>query len=343
MSDKTETPTPKRLRKARELGDSPHSAALTQSIGFIVALAVAPAALAALSFRSAELVRAAIERPDRPLSALEVALTVLGLSAPLLAAAALASGAAGAVQTGGVVSASKLTPRLERLNPWSGVEQLFTWERSFAVVRALVVAGIVVYFAYDTLRKYAPDVAFGVGEAAAAPVFASAMARRIAWTTALVALAIGAIDFVVMHRAFIRRSRMSKDEIKREYRESEGDPEVKAARRRAHHEALAGSALNAVKKATVLIVNPTHLAIALRYDEEHDEAPLVVAQGTGELARKMVDAARAYAVPVVRDIPVARALQEIEVGDEIPEALYEAVAEILREVWESEKTSPDQP
>lgn len=341
MSDKTETPTPKRLRQAREQGDSAHSAALTQSIGFIAALAVAPAALAALAWRSAELLRSAIRRPDQPLSAFEVALTVLGLSAPLLAASALASAAAGAVQTGGAVSPRKLAPNLERLNPWSGLKQLFTWERSFGIGRSLVVAGIVGYFAYDTLRKYAPDVAFGVGEASAAPLLASVMAQRIAWTTALFALAIGAIDFAVMHRAFIRRNRMSKDEIKREYRESEGDPEVKAARRRAHHEALAGSALNAVKDATILIVNPTHLAIALRYDEEQDEAPLVLAQGTGELARKMIDAARAYGVPVVRDVPVARALREIEVGDEIPEALYEAIAEILREVWETERLSAD--
>lgn len=90
----------------------------------------------------------------------------------------------------------------------------------------------------------------------------------------------------------------------------------------------------AVKDATVLIVNPTHLATALRYrEDEEDEAPRLLAQGQGDLAQRMIDAARAYGVPVVRDIPVARALAELEVGDEIPEQLYEAVAEILREAW----------
>jgi FlhB-like protein len=134
---------------------------------------------------------------------------------------------------------------------------------------------------------------------------------------------------------------MSKDEIKREHRESEGDPEIKAARRRAHQEMLAGATLNAVKNATVLVVNPTHLANALRYRDDEDDAPEVIAQGRGELAQKMIDAARAWGIPVVRDVPLARALSDLEVGDQIPEALYEAVAEVLREIYEQAPETPD--
>ena len=129
---------------------------------------------------------------------------------------------------------------------------------------------------------------------------------------------------------------MSKDEVKREYRESEGDPGLKAARRRAHQEALTGATLGALKTASVVIVNPTHLATALKYSEEEELAPSVIAQGQGEMAKLIVDAARAYGVPIVRDVPVARALNELEVGDEIPEVLYEAVAEILREIWQAD-------
>jgi flagellar biosynthesis protein FlhB len=137
---------------------------------------------------------------------------------------------------------------------------------------------------------------------------------------------------------------MSKDEVKREHRESEGDPEIKAARRRAHHEALAGSMIAAVKDATVLIVNPTHLATALRYDDNEDEAPLVIAHGEGDLARRLIEAAHAYNVPVVRDVPVAHALKELTLGEQIPEALYEAVAEVLRELVGSEAAAAaDQP
>ncbi|HEY3498920.1 MAG TPA: EscU/YscU/HrcU family type III secretion system export apparatus switch protein, partial [Polyangiaceae bacterium] len=142
---------------------------------------------------------------------------------------------------------------------------------------------------------------------------------------------------LVVQRAWRRRHRMSKDEVRREYRETEGDPEIRAKRKRAHQEALAGSILNAVKEATVVIVNPTHLASALRYVEEEDQAPKLVAQGQGELARRIVEAAHAYGIPCIQDVPVARALAEIEVGEEIPEVLYEAVAEILREVFEQSR------
>src|SRR5690606_4533533 len=149
-------------------------------------------------------------------------------------------------------------------------------------------------------------------------------------------LALAAGDVLATRHSWLKRLRMSSDEVKREHREAEGDPELKGARTRAHRELLAGASLNAVKEATVVIVNPTHLATALRYDEDQDDAPMVVSQGAGDMARRIVEAAHAYGIPVVRDVPVARALFELEVGDEIPEALYEAVAEVLREVHEAE-------
>jgi len=92
----------------------------------------------------------------------------------------------------------------------------------------------------------------------------------------------------------------------------------------------------AVKDATVLIVNPTHLATALRYQENEDDAPTVLAHGEGDLARRLIEAAHAYNVPVVRDVPVAHALRELQLGEQIPEALYEAVAEVLRELLAAE-------
>jgi flagellar biosynthesis protein FlhB len=137
---------------------------------------------------------------------------------------------------------------------------------------------------------------------------------------------------------------MTKAEVKREHRETEGDPQIKAARHRAHRDMLAAATINAVRDATVVIVNPEHLATALRYVEGEDDAPKVVATADGELAQRIQEAARAYGIPIIRDVPVARALAELEVGDTIPEALYEAVAEILREIWEAEESAePKQP
>jgi flagellar biosynthesis protein FlhB len=342
MSDKTEQPTPRRLRRAREQGDSPLSAALVQAVGFAVALALTPPAITALAAAAAEELRAAILGSGAALSPLESALLVITLTAPLLLGVALTSALVGGVQTGGVVAPDKLSPDLARLDPVSGLKQLLSPPRLFAVARALVAAAFVAYFTWDALDDHMADVANGSGQTASIAVIAAALCKRIAWWAAFVGLGLGAVDFWFTHGAFLERHRMSKDEVKREHRESEGDPEVKAARRRAHQEALAGAALNAVKKATVLIVNPTHLATALRYVEDEDQAPLVLAQGQGDLARNMIEAARAYGVPIVRDVPVARALRDLEVGDEIPEALYEAVAEILREIWASEQATSDE-
>jgi flagellar biosynthesis protein FlhB len=145
---------------------------------------------------------------------------------------------------------------------------------------------------------------------------------------------VGGLDILVTRRTWLKRLRMTKDEVKREHKESEGDPQIKAARERAHHEMLASATVGRVKEASVVVVNPTHLACALRYDaEKEDDAPLVLAVGEGDLARRIVEAANAYGVPVLRDVPLAHALVELSPGDRIPEELYEAVAEILREAW----------
>jgi flagellar biosynthesis protein FlhB len=152
-----------------------------------------------------------------------------------------------------------------------------------------------------------------------------------------VGLGLALVDLVVTRRSWLSRLKMGKDEVKREQRESDGDPETKAARERARHEMMAQVVVAQVKEASVVVVNPTHLACALRYDEKDgDAAPVVVASGRGELAARIVQAAEAYGIPVLRDVPLARALIELEVGDVIPEALYEAVAEILRTAWEED-------
>jgi flagellar biosynthesis protein FlhB len=332
MSEKTEQPTPRRLRRAREQGDSPVSGAFVSSVAFLLPLVLVPTVAEATAARAGELVHAAARRPDVFASARALALDVTMLSVPVMLAAALGAVAAGLVQTHGQVSASRLAVRFDRLDPVEGMKGLFRLERLLAVARALVLAALVALFSWVVFRGHAGDLASSAGnERAVIPVVLS-LGRKLAWAAALVGLAFGALDVAVTLRAWRERHKMSKDEVRREYREAEGDPQLKAQRRRAHQEALTGSLLNAVKDATVVIVNPTHLANALRYREEEDAAPRVVAQGRGELAHRIVEAARAYGVPCIVDVPVARALAELETGDEIPEVLYEAVAEILREL-----------
>ncbi len=343
MSAKTEEPTPKRLRKAREEGDSGASAFAAQAVAFVAAIALLPSATRAIAVRSGAALRAAVAHagdadPTAAIDAGGVATDLLALTLPLLIGVAMAGAAAGAVQSGGLFATKKLTPKLERLNPFEGAKNLVSRARLFAVGRAMVGAVVVAIFTYRGLRAHAGDLARIDGRLEHVGVLAAAIARSLAWSAALVGLAIAALDALVVRQEWRRRLRMTKDEVKREYKESEGDPQVKQARERAHHEMLAAATIGSVKTASVVIVNPTHLACALRYDEkEGDEAPVVLASGEGELAARILRAAQAYGVPVVQNVPLARALLELQIGDTIPEALYEAVAEILREVWEDEE------
>ena len=344
MSDKTEQATPKRLAKARAEGDSPVSAALSQSVGFVAALSVLSGAAGLAAQQGSSLLSAALRHPNQPASPGALVKIVLGLTLPILLVAAAASAAASFAQTGGVVSAKKLSPSLDRLNPFTGLQNLFSWQRLVGIARALLAASLVAWFALHVLRAHASDFVSAVGRASAAPALAASLALKISWFAGALGLGLGSLDLLLTRRAWFMRQRMSKDEVKREHRESEGDPAVKAARRRAHQEALTGATLGALKTASVVIVNPTHLATALKYSESDDQAPSVVAQGQGEMAKLIVEAARAYGVPIVRDVPVARALNDLELGDEIPEALYEAVAEILREIWlGGGAPNPDEP
>ena len=330
MTDKTEQPTPRRLKKARERGDSAISPSLGQGLGFVVVVAILPALLLALTSSTGAALRAALggERAS-PLAA---AALWVSLSAPVLGVAAAVSAILGFVQTGGAFTASRFAPDFARIAPFAGVKGLLSAERVFSLLRSLAAALAVGWLSWGLFRDHLVDMAGTLGRPEAVASTAWLLGRQLLWAAALVGLVLGGIDYFFVRRAWLVRHRMTKDEVKREYRESEGDPEVKAARRRAHQEALAGSMIANVKNATVLIVNPTHLATALHYDENEDGAPTVVAHGEGDLAARLIEAAHRYDVPVVRNVPVAHALRELELGEQIPEGLYEAVAEVLREL-----------
>jgi type III secretion protein U len=340
VSEKSEEATPRRLRKAREEGDSGASAFAAQAVAFVAVVAVLPSAARALVSRAGDDLRLAIAHaadaaPTTSIDGGAAAGEVVAIAAPVLLAAAIAGAAASVVQTGGFVATKRIAPDLRRLDVVGGLAQLVSRARLFAVARAMLGAVIVAYLAYRALRAHLTDIA----RLAAAPRFMGATAADIALDVAKGAaaagLALGAIDLFVVRAGWAKRLRMTKEEVKREHKETEGDPEVKAARQRAHRDMLAAATIANVRNASVVVVNPTHLACALRYDEgEGDEAPVVVANGDGQLAERIVRAAHDYGVPVLRDVPLAQALHQLEVGDAIPEALYEAVAEILREAWE---------
>jgi flagellar biosynthesis protein FlhB len=336
VSDKTEEPTPKRLAKAREKGDVAVSGAASQALAFVVALFVVPGTLVATGAQASAVFRRALLR-EPSLGAAEVASSVVLLVSPLLATVALGAALATIAQTGALFAPARVKPDLSKLDLVAGLRSLVSGQRFWNVARAYVTAVAVAFLAWRGFATHLGDLARSIGAPRGAAEMAALAAKQMARDAAVVGLFLAVFDLVVVRRALRTRLGMTKAEVKREYRESEGDPQWKSARQRAHQEMLASATVNAVKDATVVIVNPEHLATALRYLHGEDEAPTVLATGDGDLARRIKDAARAYGIPIVRDVPVARALAELQVGDTIPEALYEAVAAILDEVWSEEE------
>jgi flagellar biosynthesis protein FlhB len=320
------------------------SAPFSQAIAFVIALLLARGALGSL----AEETTAELRRTCSAGSGAAVlggigaigsglAIAVLTIVVPLLFATAATSATVTFVQTGALFAPVRALPDLSRLDPIGGIRGLFRWQRLWSVARAWTAALLLGWFAWRALEIHAVPLTNSVGRLETSTAVAGQAAEYLGRWAAAVGLALGLFDLLIARGAWRSRLKMSKVEVKRESRESEGDPQIKAARHRAYQEMLASSMVNAVRDATVVIVNPEHLATALQYRQDEDDAPRVVASGQGDLARRIQEAARAYGVPIVRDVPVARALRELEVGDQIPEALYEAVAEILREIWDADQ------
>jgi len=328
---RTEAPTPRRLAAARRRGEVARSPGLTSAAALAAGLAALAATGPALLGALADVVRAglssALSERALPAAALRAAaLDVARLSAGPALAALLAGALAGALQAGFLLAPAAAAPRLERLDPGDGLRRLFSAERAASVALGLLQAAVVAALTAAWLRATWPRLAALSGAAAPLPLLAGLLAP-LAWLLLAALAAFGAAGLLLARHRHLRRLRLTRDEVRREQKEDEGDPGHRAERRR-RHQALVEA--GPVARATCVVVNPTHVAVALHHRRDAGEAPRVVAKGTGAAARRIRSEARRAGVPVVRDPPLARALLRLaEVGDEIPEVLWDAAAAVL--------------
>jgi flagellar biosynthesis protein FlhB len=348
MAEKTEAPTPRKLREARRRGEVAKSADLTGGVALVgtglYLAAAGPDLLQALT----DSVRRAVVLADlggagEPTPALAPAFLVAEASAlagPLgtvLAVAMILGVVVTAVQVGGLLAPGAVLPRGERLDPAKGLTRLFAPARLVDVVKALAKLLLLAAVALVVVAGSLPGL---IGLTGRSPeVIASgggALAGALLVRGAAALLAFGVLDLVHQRWRFLRERRMTKDEVRREHKDQEGDPAQKRERQRVHQEVVEHGVLEDVRRADVLVVNPTHLAAALRYDPDagDDPVPSLVAKGQGDLARRMVAAAREAGVPVLRDVDLARSLVTLELGDDVPERLFDAVAAVLHAAWQ---------
>jgi type III secretion protein U len=298
------------------------------SAGAVVGLLLAVVALGpAAALELHELARRCLggAEPNQGL----VALTLLGRWVAVFGGCAAAGALAAAL--GQIGLRLKLRLDLSRLDPVRGLGRLFSRERladlGMMLVRAMALAGLGAWLAWDRVRDLLIDRPIEI----LAPAAARALLGIAVWLTAATLL-LAALDALLQRRRFRRRMRMTREEAIRERKEQDGDPMLHAERRRRHRLLLQGGGLAALPQASVVVVNPTHLAVALRYLPGEDQAPVVVCSGRESLARRIREQAARIGVPIIEHVPLARALIQLEPGEEIPEALYLAAAEVIRAV-----------
>jgi flagellar biosynthetic protein FlhB len=261
---------------------------------------------------------------------------VLWIVVPIMVVMALVAFFATGLQVGFRITLKPLQPSLARLNPLGGLKRLFGGQNWFQVGMNLLKMAVLAALIYTRVRDQLPviislsGVAFPENARLAWGIITD-LALRLA--AALVVLALA--DWAFHKWKFERDIRMSKQEIKDESKQSEGDMEVKAKRRAMARKMIMQQIQSAVPKADVIVTNPTELAIALKYDPENMSAPRVVAKGAGFLAMRIRQVAASSGVPIVERKPLAQALyKSVEVGQEVPPHFYQAIAEILAYVFE---------
>jgi type III secretion protein U len=336
MSEKTEQPSAKRLREARRKGQIPRSRLLSSSVvtfgGLFGLTASATAGFAKLKDWTARLMLY-----QEPTGAGEEAVWVMALlMGPALGGALLASLVVSVATVGFELNTEHVTPKLERINPAEGLKKLFSVKPLVEVGKALLVAVVVVWLCWSAAEEAGPDVlrsAWLEGTLGLEHALGRLGPLAVRLSCVLVVLGVG--DYALAHRGHVKDLMMTREEVKREHKESEGDPRHKGHRRAMHRQLSAGGPARGVQKASVVVVNPTHIAVALRYATEECEAPYLVAKGREADALALRREAERLGVSVVRDVPLARSLIHYDVGEEIPEELYQAAAAVLRVAQES--------
>ena len=332
-SRRTEQPTPRRLRRARLRGEVAVSRDLTGAVAFLggtAALAVAGPSLARdlSGALRAGLVRG-IAGDVAPWPALLDAVALLARCAlPPCAAALLGAVAAGLLQARGLFTLEPLRFRIDRLDPLRGLTRLTSADQLLAAALGSAKACVVLIAGWRLLGSSAAELARSPRlDPTGTLRLLSSSAVRSALQLGAIAAAFGVLDLALASRRLRKALMMTRDEVRREHRQDEGDPRHRAERRRLHR-ALATAA--PLGRAACLVVNPTHVAVALEHARGSEDAPVVIAKATGLAAARLRREARRTGVPIVRDVALARALFRLaDVGEEIPVELYEAAAAIL--------------
>lgn len=336
---KTEKPTPKRISDARKKGN----VAKSQDINNAAVLLTASVLLYFSWPPIAKLLSTMmIERfSNLPLQDFTIDLivylaaqTVQAMAlvvAPIMLSLLVVGVVANYAQVGNLLTFEVLKPKPEKINPVNGLKRLFSMRSTIEALKGLLKIAIVGWICYAVIsdRYVELATAYGTGLLGLGTLIGST-AWMIAWRVMFALIVLGLLDFAYQRYEWEKNLKMTKQEVKDEHKQAEGSPEVKGEIKKRQRKMAQQRMMAEVPKASVVITNPTHFAVAVKYERETMEVPVVLAKGTDLVAKRIREVAQEAGVPMIENKPIAQALyKQVEVGDEIPPELYAAVAEIL--------------
>lgn len=346
MQEKTEDATPRRRQEARKKGTVTRSMEVTNSLvmlALLVALPIAIEKLGAAMLLSIN--RGLLHMPltadsgEMTRYAWTVASGPLMAFLPFIFVGMVVGVAANFAQVGFVLSGESLSPKFSKINPLTGLKRMFSAHAGMEGLKAIAKTALFGYLAYKVVEGHwveLMNLSWTTPTESAAVV--GNVLRTIFMRIAIAWLVLAGLDYFFQRKQIDKQLKMTKDEVKQEYKQNEQSPELKMAMAQRRRQLLKGRMAQAVREADVIITNPTHFSIALKYDRDKMIAPEVVAKGADHLAFRIRELAKEAKVPIVPNPPLARQLyKKCEVGDSVPKELFQAVAEVLAYVYSTLK------
>lgn len=350
MSDKdgkTEEPTPKKIEDARKKGQIAKSQDLNAGASLLV-FTLALSFIGNYIFKNLYLflkkslgndLKLNLTRPYLKALAVENVMIFFSLFLPIAGIGLIVGIVTNLVQTRFLHTSDTLKPDIKKLNPIQGFKNIFSKKSMITLLKNLLKLILVFYMSYKNLSKNIYKI-FTSGNLGLESlfIFFISFLKDMVLDIVVVMFVLGVLDYFLQKRDHKKNLMMTKDELKEEFKQMEGNQEIKAARRQRQRELAMGRMMQGVEDSTVVITNPTHVAVAIRYDRDRDDAPILMAKGAEHIAKKIREKAKESKIPIVENKVVARSLYaSVEVGDNIPAEFYQVVAEILVLVYEMEE------
>jgi flagellar biosynthesis protein FliR/FlhB len=345
--DKTEEATPKKKSDARKKGQVARSKEVTLAFTMLASTLVVlllgtyagTSLKGTLNMFLSDYIMKEINYSDVKSLTLIVIWRIGMIVLPIIAPIMILGIIGNFVQVGFMFTQEPIKPQLSKINPLSGLKRMFSFRTAVETVKDLIIVGILGYTGYNFIRdNYTSILQTSSLRIGAIPAAFGKMVIGIFTKVTIIMIIIALADYLYQRYQYNKELKMTKQEIKEEFKQQEGNPEIKSKIKQKQREMASRRMMQAVPDATVVVTNPTHIACALRYEDGKDSAPLLVAKGADNVAIKIKEIAKENNVPIIENRSLARMIYaQVEIDDEVPTDMYQAVAEILAIVYKMKK------